>query len=252
MNNLNKLKIITKIIGKFSTNLIFPHHCPTCQKINLEKNGLCQECWNKVLILKKPACDICFYPFNDDEFDGTICPNCIKERPVFTKARSVFGYDDLIKTVIFNFKYNDKTSNANFFSDLMVNACKDIIDYVDIIIPVPLHPKRLRKRKYNQASLLANGLGKRTNKIVMHEILQRKINTRPQVGLLGKERLKNVKDAFCVNEKFQNEIRGKNILLIDDVMTTGATLNNCAKILLKHSAKDVYVATVARTVQGIG
>lgn len=251
MNKENKLKITAKRIGKFLTKIIFPHHCPVCNKMNLEKEGLCQECWNKVVILQKPACEICFYPFYDFEYDGTICPNCIKKRPKYTKARSVFAYDNLIKNVIFNFKYNDKTNNANFFSNLMVNSCKDFIDEIDIVIPVPLHKKRLRKRKYNQASLLVNGIGKKANKIIIHEVLKRKINTRPQVGLLGKERLKNVKDAFCINEQYLEEIRGKNILLVDDVMTTGATLNNCAKILLKHKAKNVYVATIARTVRGL-
>ena len=245
------LKILIKKAGKLSLDLIFPNRCPICNKINYEENGICQECWKKVTMLRKPACEICFYPFQNDEFEGTFCPSCIKKRPKYKKARSVFAYDNLIKNVIANFKYKDSTSNAKFFSDLMVKSCKDIIKDVDIIIPVPMHPKRLRKRKFNQASILAKGIAKKTTKKLIHEVLKRKVNTRPQVGLVAKERLKNVKGAFFINKRYLKEIRGKNILLVDDVMTTGATLENCAKVLLENKVKNVYVSTIARTVKGL-
>lgn len=237
-------------------NQLLPHRCPVCNKINLDREGFCVECWSNVKIIKKPSCSICNYPFESDTDADMVCPECIRHRPLYKQAKSVFVYDDFVSKIIFDFKYRDKINNAKFFANLLKTNCSEIISLVDIIVPVPLHKKRLQQRKYNQALLIARHLAKMTNKELINDLLIRKINNRPQVGLIGKERLKNVKDVFEMNTKYLSEknlekIRGKNILLIDDVMTTGATLNNCTKALLKNFVvKDVYVLTVARTVVG--
>ncbi|MFC1659478.1 double zinc ribbon domain-containing protein [Pseudomonadota bacterium] len=243
-------KIYNKILDFF-----FPDHCPMCNKINIKQSGLCADCWSKVKIIKEPACDICNYPFEVEVHEGAVCPNCINKWPLYKKARSIFVYNDFISKIIFDFKYRDKINNAKFFTSLLKSNCQKIINTIDVIIPVPLHKKRLQERKYNQALLIAKELAKTTNKICIGDLLIRTINNCPQVGLVGKERLKNVKNIFTVNESYLNDknferIKDKNVLLIDDVMTTGATLNNCTKALLKHKVNDVYVLTVARTVVG--
>ncbi len=164
---------------------------------------------------------------------------------------AIFRYNHVIRKIISSLKYRDQTFVAKKFARLLFDKAKNEIAACDLIIPVPLHVKRLRKRKFNQAILLAKNLLKfAPEKTFYADFLIRTKHTKPQVELKKKERESNLKNVFEVNKKYLELVRGKKIILIDDVTTTGATLENCAKVLKKYGAKEVVVLVVAKTALG--
>jgi ComF family protein len=206
------------------------------------------EDWKKIQFLHYPACEICFWPFEFEIKGKIICAACIKDPPRYFKSISVLKYDEFSKALITKFKYSDKTYIAKYFAGLMFNHVKEIIKDVDIIAPVPLHKFRLMRRKYNQAALIANHFAKLSGKKIINDLLIRSKNTKAQSGLNKKLRSKNIAGAFALNEKYLPEILGKNVLLIDDVITTGATIDACSKVLKKGKVERIYVVTLAKRV----
>ena len=212
--------------------------------------GLCGKCWGKIDFISKPSCVICNFPFEFDLGNDILCGACTSKKPLFTESRSVFRYNDNSKTLLQDFKYRDKTHLAPYLSLLMYNIAGDILKDADLLIPVPLHKKRLLSRLYNQSSLLCAHLSKLSNIAFEPNGLIKHQNTKPQTGLSKKKRLKNVKNAFKINESKLNQIAGKNIILIDDVITTGATINACTKELLNNGkANKVSVISLARKIE---
>ncbi|MDR1693970.1 MAG: ComF family protein [Lactobacillaceae bacterium] len=237
------MNILSKIL-----DVILPPRCISCGKVLNAKDGVCEECFNNINFISKPHCHKCGMPFENVVSNKEImCGLCIKDKkPIFRYGRSALRYDDFSKNMILAFKFMDKTENASTLSKWMFAAGKDIFSSgVDLIIPIPLHYTRLLKRKYNQSALLAKKLGKLASIKVDYSSVIRAKKTKPQVEFSGKARLKNVKNAFGV--KHQNKIKGKRILLVDDVYTTGSTLKECAKVLLKSGAASVDFITAART-----
>lgn len=177
-----------------------------------------------------------------------LCAGCLKHKRTFYRlSRSAVIYDNSSKNLILSFKFFDQTENANLLSAMLKIAGKDIFaEGVDLIIPVPLHYTRLLKRKYNQSGLLAQKLSDMTSIPYNNFALIRSRKTKPQVEVSGKERVINVKNAFSV--KNQKLVKGKRIVLIDDIMTTGSTVKECAIALKKAGAKSVDILTIARTV----
>jgi ComF family protein len=175
-----------------------------------------------------------------------LCPNCLKEkRPMFRFCRSAVRYNEVSKRPILALKFMDHTENAAIFAQWLKTAGRDIwSNPPDLIVPVPLHYWRLMKRRYNQAALIAVELGKLTGLAVDTSSLVKHKSTRPQMSFSGKERLKNIRGVFRV--KKPEHIRGKRILLVDDVWTTGSTARECAKTLKAAGALSVDVVTVAR------
>lgn len=157
-------------------------------------------------------------------------------------------YDEYSKALIIKFKYFDQTYMAKYFAILIKNQLQNLINNIDYIAPVPLHKLKLIKRRYNQSAILAKKLAKITNLPVITDLLKRSINTKSQSSLDKELRKSNVNKAFIFNKKYQKQIFGKNILLIDDVITSGATINSCSKILNKAGVSKVYVATIAKTI----
>lgn len=215
-----------KIIARNFINLLYPLHCLGCQKPVEAENSfhLCGKCAASIKYNAMP-------PFELE-------PGC-------TKAYSACLYDGVLKDLIHLFKYRGKTVLSKVFSKLMIDYIKDNpeIKDVDMLTVVPLHKKRLREREFNQSLLLANPICE-TFIIPSKNALEKTRSTKYQNELLKSERLINLKGAFNVREK--NDINNKKILLIDDVMTTGATLSECADTLLKNGAKSVTCFTLAR------
>lgn len=158
----------------------------------------------------------------------------------------LFVYNPYIRKPILRFKKGDKTQYSRLFSSMLVHFFKDFIDSVDYIIPVPLHRKRLFQRQYNQSALLANYIERFTQKNVFYDVLYRTENTPPQDHKSRHERFENMENVFQV--RGGEKIKGKSILLIDDVMTTGATLHECAKVLKKSEASNIKTLCIARSV----
>lgn len=236
------MKFLKKIL-----EIIFPSHCLFCKKIISENSLFCQDCWPKLRFISEPKCAICSYPF---EFQGLnlLCVKCLEKKPSFDKAISIFRYNFVLNKIISSLKYNDQTFLAKKFARLLFDKAKEELVDCDLIVVVPLHKKRLQERKFNQAILLANALLKYTPDIeFIPDFLIRTKHTKPQIELRKKDRENNLKNAFAVNKKYLILVKDKNVLLIDDVMTTGATVENCSKILKKYGAKRIVVLTIART-----
>ncbi len=249
-NNFFKeiLFLLQKVL-LFLLKIIYPCRCVSCRNIVENNKAFCISCWKKIQFIGKPYCKICgdpfqFSVFNDEEL---ICGNCLRKKPYFDKAISCFVYNKTIARAIFEFKFFRKTFLKYFFVDFLQIASKDIVDKIDILAPIPLDKKRLRWRGYNQSLLLANELNKRINKIVIPDLLIKTKHTAPQATLNNKNRRKNLKSVFKINEKYIDFIKGKNITLLDDVMTTGTTTNECSKVLKKYEVKSVFVLTIAKT-----
>ena len=241
------IKFIKDII-----NFILPPRCNLCGKVLDEDKGLCDECISQIDFLNGAICYQCGEPLFEsieNNHQKLLCGNCLKSKnkPVFRMIRSAYIYDDFSKKLILDFKFYDKPDLASFLAKMLYVAGKDIFEAgVDVIIPIPLHYTRLIKRRYNQSALLAKELGRLTNiKVDYNSLIKRKI-TKPQVDCDGNERLINVKDAFVV--KNIENIQGKKILLVDDVLTTGSTLKECAKALKTARIKSVDAVTVARSI----
>lgn len=241
------LKFFVKII-----NLIFPPKCILCGKIIEEYDTLCPKCWEKVEFIQKPFCNKCSTPLQVKISDEDLCANCLKEMPLYIKSRSAIVYNEESAKIIFKFKFYDDLHTKKFIAKNMLKASQDIINNIDVLIPIPLHKKRLIHRKYNQALILANEIGQLSNKKVIYNFLKKKQNTTPQAKLTGIERTKNIKDKFCINPKYLKDIsnyKNLNFAIIDDVMTTGSTINECVKVLNKAGIKNVYAITFAKTVK---
>ena len=229
-------------------NLILPPRCLMCGKILADDNGLCEECFAKIKFISYPICYKCGAPLTAGS-NTNHCAVCVSDnKNPFRFQRSMVYYDDNSRPLIVNFKFHDKTENSKFLARWLYSAGHDIWEQgADVLIPVPLHNARLRRRKYNQSALLCKDLSKFVNLPVDYTSLVRHKNTRPQVEFNGKERERNVKHAFKVCNK--DAIQNKRLVIIDDVMTTGSTIRECALELLKNGAQSVDVITIARVVK---
>lgn len=175
-----------------------------------------------------------------------LCGGCIADRPPYGRARAVLGYDEASRTLVGRFKYRDRTEFAESFAGWMARAGHDLIGDCDVVVPVPLHPLRLIMRRFNQAAVLALRLGRRAGVAVTPDLLRRVRFTRPQVGLSAEARRRNVAHVFRLRPRYAGQVKDMRILLVDDVLTTGATAEACARVLLRAGAATVDVLTLAR------
>ena len=229
-------------------NLVIPNRC-VCGDILVNKNSdICEKCWGEIgLISTKSICETCGNPFEYEGLAAIKCADCIATEPYFDKARAVFKYNDINGKMIMGLKYSDRTPYAKTLAKFMSGKIAELGDDFDVIVSVPIHRKKLMKRKFNQSALLANKIAKISGKISNNIILKKTKDIQPQASLTRKQRIENVKGSIAINSKMNDYIKGKKILLIDDVITTGATANECAKILKKAGAEKVYLLTAART-----
>ena len=235
-----------KQFAKTFLNIICPPVCPICGEAVDEPHCLCQKCYQKLHFITKPCCSVCGRPFEYQGLENMICATCMKKAPSFSMARSALEYDDFSKQLVLAFKHGDRTELTPLFVKFLMQADPEIFQNVDLIMPVPLHWTRRLKRKYNQSALLGKALGRKMGLPYSEKYLKRVRRTESQGKKKQKERQKNVKNAFLTIHS--DQIRGKTVLLVDDVMTTGATLNECAKVLKKEGVKDIKVITLYRVI----
>lgn len=235
-------------IFKDIVNLLLPPRCAVCGKVLDIDKGLCDECIAEFDFIKDAVCYRCGRPFGNlsDGRGHGVCASCLhRKRHLFRFSRSAFGYDEFSKKLILDFKFHDRTDLASLLAKMMYVAGSDIFAAgIDVIVPVPLHYTRLLKRRYNQSALLARELGRLSGVKVCCDAVAKIKMTRPQAECSGAERLSNVKDVFAV--KRPEEITGKRVLLIDDVLTTGATLTECGKAVRRARPKSLDNLTAAR------
>jgi ComF family protein len=233
---------------KAALDFIFPPLCHICRSFipGAGELHICPECRDRLPLVKSPLCTLCGIPFIGAG-DNHFCGQCQTHPPHFESARAHLLYEESARELIHYFKYNHKTHLRRPLALLALEGLTKFItgQAPDVIIPVPLHRSRLRTRGFNQAVLLGGLFSSRLSIPMLADGLTRTRPTEPQIELSAEDRRKNVKGAFAVNRP--DRIVGKRILLLDDVMTTGSTVNECAKVLIKAGAPSVVVATIART-----
>lgn len=229
-------------------SIIFPSKCIACSTIVSAGSKICSVCWGQMEFISSPSCAKCDYPFEFDIGHDALCGSCLNESPLFDKAMSVLRYTELSKVMVHRLKYSDKLHIAKHFASLLFKKIHKDVHKFDFIVPVPMHRKKMRSRLYNQAALMATHLSDYSGIPPLHNGLLKTKYHESQTGLSRNVRKENVKNTFAINEKYVDLIKGKNVLLVDDVYTTGATVNECSKILRRFGCGSVTVITLARVV----
>jgi ComF family protein len=232
-------------------DLLFPPVCPVCRGLAREDRhgALCGRCWDALPRLAPPWCDLCGVPFPtfasaaDPRATAGLCGPCARRRPEFTYARSAGAYQESLREALHAFKYAGKTALAAPLSELALRVCGGALPMApDVVVPVPLHRARERERGFNQSALLAARIARALGVRCRPRLLWRARSTAPQTDLAAAERRANVRGAFAASPG----AAGRHILLVDDVLTTGATAAECARALRAAGAHTVGVLTVAR------
>jgi ComF family protein len=231
-------------------DLVLPPRCLRCGVVVEGQGSLCAECWRSLTFLGQPQCRLCGYPLPHALPEAPLCGECAREAPVYDRARAALRYDDGARRLILAFKHADRTDTAPAFGGWLARAGAELLADAELITPVPLHRWRLLKRGYNQSAILARALARETGVALVPDLLQRQRATRSQQGLSGQARLENVTaGAFRVHPWHRGRVDGRRVVLIDDVLTTGATAGACARVLRRAGASQVDVLTLARVVR---
>jgi ComF family protein len=238
--------------GNGALDLILPPQCPVTGERVAAPGLLSPAAWAKLQFIDDPVCARCGAPFASDYGEGATCAACIAAPPSFGRARAAVVYDDASHRLVVGFKHSDRTELTRLFGAWLARAGAPLIGADTILIPAPLHWRRLAARRYNQAALLAAAVAQATGARVIFDGLRRMRPTPPQQSLSADARRRNVAGAFAARPERAAAITGAHIVLIDDVLTTGATLSACARALNKAGAASVDALVLARVVRGGG
>lgn len=208
--------------------------------------GLCPKCWSDTPFIVDTPCDACGRPLVGDAMDGDLCNDCHAHPPVWDRGRAAMQYSGNARSIVLRFKHGDRTDLAYSAGQWLLDAAAPLITPDTVVAPVPLHWFRLLRRRYNQAALLSARLSKLNQLRHFPDLLKRPSATRVLDGMTAEQRRDTVAGAIRLNTKYVGEIVGRRILLVDDVMTTGATLTQCAAQCLKAGAQGVDVVVLAR------
>lgn len=233
-------------------DVVYPPSCLSCRAAIASHGALCPRCWSAIRFIEKPYCDRLGTPFAYDlGIPGLLSPEAMAQPPVYGRARAVARFEDgPVRQLVHRLKYQDRMELADAMGAWMARAGQELLAEADCLIPVPLHRRRLLWRQFNQAQALAVAVGRRSGKTVETFLLKRVKPTPPQIGLSRAQRADNVQGAFQVSEAAKPMLAGRAVLLIDDVLTTGATINAAARALLRGGAARVDVLVFARVVSG--
>ena len=233
-------------------DLLLPPQCLACRELVDRPGLLCAQCFSGAQMIVPPFCMSCGVPLASATsvsglatFDLS-CGRCLSEPPRFTRARSVFIYDNVAREIVHDLKYGDRLEGRASFGVWLARAGGEFASSADFIVPVPLHYLRLVRRRYNQAAILAKALAQHARRPLAVDALRRIRPTKSQTGLSAEARASNMRGAFAVRKTWLSRIKAAQIVLVDDVMTTGATVDACARALKKAGAGEITVLTLAR------
>ncbi len=231
-----------------SLSFFYPEICQICgtSRAGPADGFVCGQCWENVHFIRAPFCERCGLPFEGEITVSFECRNCGEMDLQFSKARSAVAARGMVLEIIHRYKYQRALWFEPFLADLLIRQAVPVLqrEKWEMIVPVPLHPAKHNQREFNQAERLGRRLAARTGLVLQTDALQRRTDTRSQTRLSRQERAANMRSAFVVSDPAS--VRGRRIVLVDDVFTTGATTSACARVLKSAGAREICVWTVAR------
>lgn len=234
-------KTVRGIIDCFG-RILYPQVCPLCGVVvDIRNNGTCDECRGRISYVQSPVCLKCGKEIADEEIE--LCEDCSRYSRTYDKGFPAMNYIEPVTDCVAQFKYNNRRELADFFAGEIIRCHgKEIAEISpEVLIPIPIHKKKLKKRGYNQAELLARSLGRRLDIPVDADVIKRNLNTMPQKKLDNVEREKNLKKAFILSREI---VQYKKVMLVDDIYTTGATIEACTSLLKQKGVRRIYYTSV--------
>ena len=247
LKDVGAILLFGRRIGRGLADLLLPSLAHASAEATASA-GLTPDAWSRVIFLEDPVCDGCGAAFEADggTFAASRCAACLAQPYAFDRARAACVYDEASRGLVLKFKHGDHQPFAPLFARWISRSAAPLLEQADAVVPVPLHPLRLMSRRFNQAAEIARPLAASSGRAFLPDALVRQTHTTSQGGKSLRGRRLNVKKAFAVTEAGRRQIRGRRILLIDDVLTTGATAEACARALLDGGARAVDLAVIAR------
>ncbi|HUB64620.1 MAG TPA: ComF family protein [Methylocella sp.] len=241
---------VLRSLAHTAINTVFPPACLNCRQSTGAPGSLCAACWAQVRFIERPFCERLGTPFAMDlGNEGLLSPEAVADPPVYARARAVAHFEDgPVRQLVHRLKYSDRMELAKPLGTWMARAGNELLAEADLLVPVPLHRRRLAARRFNQAHVLAQAIAAQCGVPADPFILARVKPTPSQVGLSRAQRALNLQGAFRVTEEMATRVEGRAIVLVDDVLTTGATANAASRALLRAGAKSVDVLVFARAV----
>jgi len=245
---LSRVPDLARSLARAALGVVYPPTCIACAAATGEAHTFCARCWSEVRFIERPFCERLGTPFEVDLGMALLSPAAIADPPVFARARAVARYDETTRKLVHRLKYGDRIELARALGLMMARAGAELLAEADVIVPVPLHRSRLWWRRFNQAMALAAVVSRVSGVRCDPFLLGRVKRTQSQVGLTRHQRGENLQGAFRVPAEAKPHVADKRVLLIDDVVTPGATANACARALLRGGASAVDVLSFARVV----
>lgn len=233
------------MLGRRIAGFIVPAACLACRERLADNDSLCPTCWRRIDFIRPPLCDRLGLPMPFGTGDVMVSAAAIANPPAYDRARAVARFDGVMRDLVHGFKYADRHETGGLFARWLTDAGRELIGDADVVVPVPLAWSRLLWRRYNQAAVLAAAVAVAGHKTFAPLALKRTRKTPSQVGLTPDQRQRNVAGAFAVPTSQQHLVAGRSVLLIDDVITTGATVEACARALRRSGAVRVDVLALA-------
>ena len=239
----------TRSLVHAGLDLLLPHICPGCDRQVAARGLFCADCFGRFSLISEPLCRCCGKPFEsaDQAGAGGLCEDCRADRPEFAQARAAFRYDEHSRALILALKNQDRLDLVASLTPFVLRAGRPLLESADLLVPVPLHRGRMLSRRYNQSALLARAIAAASGVPCLPDALRRTRATRSLGHLGADERRAELEGAIAANPAGAARIAGQRVLLIDDVITTGATSRGCTRALLAAGAAQVNVLALART-----
>jgi ComF family protein len=226
-------------------DLALPRLCAVCRE-PVEGHGLCPGCWSKLSFISRPYCERLGIPFVYDPGPGILSMEAIADPPAYHRARAAVRFDEISRALVHALKYGDRLDLAPMMGRWLYQAGREILAEADALVPVPLHWRRNWARRFNQSAMLAAAVSAESGVPVVADVLKRVKATAQQVGLSRSERAANIQGAFRVPKEHKAAVVGRRLIVVDDVLTSGATVEGCARALLRAGAANVDVLVFAR------